>query len=118
MSQFVLLFRTNPEDRRGAHGTPELAARSMAAFMEWVRDLDAKGHIAHPGNPLGDEGKVIRGDAKVVTDGPHVEAKDYVAGFFVIEARDLDHAVELCMGCPMLAGNSGVEVRPVARIPS
>jgi len=37
-----------------------------------------------------------------------------VLGFLVIEARDLAQAVELSRGCPMLAGNGSVEVRPVA----
>jgi hypothetical protein len=46
-----------------------------------------------------------------VTDGPFVETKEAFGGFYVVEARDLDHAIEIAKGCPAPGG--GVEVRPV-----
>ncbi len=50
--------------------------------------------------------------ADVVTDGPFVEAKEVVAGFFVLEAPDLDVALRIAKLNPAtLAG--GVEVRPL-----
>jgi hypothetical protein len=51
----------------------------------------------------------IRGD--LVTDGPFMESKEALAGVFVIEARDLDHAIELARMTPIMDG--GVEVRPL-----
>jgi hypothetical protein len=47
--------------------------------------------------------------APVVTDGPFIETKEALGGFYLIEARDLDHAMELAKICP--SGN--IEVRPV-----
>jgi hypothetical protein len=47
-----------------------------------------------------------RGKKKEVTDGPYVEVKDLVAGFMVIEARDLAQAVKLSTGCPILEGET------------
>jgi hypothetical protein len=113
MSDFVYLFRTSEADQREAMGTPERAQQSMQAWMVWMRDLEAKGHLKNRGQPLERTGKVVRGTQKLVTDGPFTEAKDLVAGFIVVEARDLDEAIELSKGCPMLAGNGSVEVRPV-----
>jgi hypothetical protein len=52
----------------------------------------------------------IRGD--VVTDGPFIETKEALAGVFVIEARDLDHAIALAKLTPVMDG--GVEVRPLS----
>ena len=49
----------------------------------------------------------------MVTDGPYAEAKDIVLGFIVISARDLDHAVDISRGCPMLEGDGSVEIRPI-----
>ncbi len=51
----------------------------------------------------------IRGD--LVTDGPFIETKEALAGVFVIEARDLDHALALAKLTPIVDG--GVEVRPL-----
>ncbi|HEU4946326.1 MAG TPA: YciI family protein [Kribbella sp.] len=51
----------------------------------------------------------IRGG--LVTDGPFVETKEVLGGIFVIEARDLDHALELAKMTPIVSG--GVEVRPL-----
>ena len=46
-----------------------------------------------------------------VSEGPMVDTKEALGGFYVIEARDLDHAVEIAHHCPAPGG--GVEVRPV-----
>jgi len=44
--------------------------------------------------------------------------KDLVAGFTLIEARDLDEAVRLSVGCPILEGGGSVEVRPIRLVAS
>lgn len=118
MSEFVYLFRTNDAERREHMGTPEAAQKSMQGWLEWVRGLEAKGHLKSPGEPLGPEGKVVRGGKRQVTDGPYVEAKDIVLGFMVVVAKDLAEAVELARGCPMLEGAGSVEVRAVAKMDS
>jgi hypothetical protein len=51
----------------------------------------------------------IRDD--LVTDGPFIETKEALAGLFIIEARDLDHALALAKLTPIVDG--GVEVRPL-----
>ena len=51
----------------------------------------------------------IRGG--LMTDGPFIETKEVLAGVFVIEARDLDHALALAKMTPIVDG--GVEVRPL-----
>ncbi|BCB75915.1 hypothetical protein GCM10022251_54970 [Phytohabitans flavus] len=52
----------------------------------------------------------IRGD--VVTDGPFIEAKEVVAGFFILEAPDYDTAVAIAKLNPATI-DGGVEVRPL-----
>jgi hypothetical protein len=117
MSEFVYLFRASLAGRREAMGTPERAQRSLQAWLAWIRELEAKGHLKDPGQPLEPEGRVVRGPEKVVTDGPYIEAKDLVLGFIVIEARDLAQAVTLAGGCPMVEGGGAVEIRPVMNLP-
>jgi hypothetical protein len=60
--------------------------------------------LEHP-----DTGTSIRGE--VVTDGPFIETKEVMGGVFILEARDLDHALELAKLTPIVDG--GVEVRPL-----
>ena len=116
MSEFVYLFRANEADQREAMGTPERAQRSMQAWLAWMRELEAKGHLKDRGQPLDRAGHVVRGKTKAISDGPYVEVKDIVLGFIVVEARDLEQASELSMGCPMLEGGGTVEVRPVMKM--
>jgi hypothetical protein len=116
MSEFVFLFRASEPVQQAAMGTPESAQRSIQAWLAWMRELEAKGHLKHPGQPLDVAGKVVRGKSKIVTDGPYAEAKDLVLGFIVVEARDLADAAELSKGCPMLDGDASVEIRPVGTL--
>ena len=53
----------------------------------------------------------IRGDT--ITDGPFVDSKEVVAGFYVIEAPDLDAALAIARTNPVVREGGGVEVRPV-----
>ncbi len=116
MSDFVYLFRIGVEAQREAMGTPERAQQVMERWMVWMRKLEADGHLKDRGQPLDRGGKVVRGKEQTVTDGPYVEAKDLVAGFIVVEARDLAEAAALAAACPMLEGGGSVEVRPIMKL--
>ena len=113
MNEFVYLFRSTEAGQHEAMGTPERAQRSLQAWLAWIRDLEARGHLKSRGQPLDRAGKVVRGRQRAVTDGPYIEAKDLVLGFIIVEARDLAEAVELSKGCPIVEGGGSVEIRPV-----
>ena len=49
----------------------------------------------------------------MITDGPFIESKEVVAGFYVIEAPDLDAALAIAKANPVVRDGGGVEVRPV-----
>jgi hypothetical protein len=116
MSQFLFLYRMSGATRTERMGTPEAAQQSMQQWMAWMRELDQKGHLLDRGQPLEMSGKVVRGPKKTVTDGPYAEAKDLIGGFTLVEARDIDQAIELSRGCPILEGDGSVEVRPVMKL--
>jgi hypothetical protein len=112
MSEFLYLYRGAV---RG--GSPEEMQQRMQKWMAWMKELAAKGHIKDQGQPLERTGKVVKGKQKTVTDGPFAEAKDVVGGYTLIEARDLEQAVELSKGCPIFdAEGATVEVRPVMKM--
>ncbi len=87
----------------------------------WQQAGEAHGRFASQVGEKG--GKILGGEAlqptptatsiraDVVTDGPFAETKEALGGFYLIEARDLDHAIEIAKLCPAPFG--GVEVRPV-----
>src|SRR5215218_10197924 len=50
----------------------------------------------------------------VITDGPFIDSKEVIAGFAILEAPDLDAALELARTNPAIWQGGGVEVRPVA----
>lgn len=111
MSEFAFLFRG-----RQAFTSPEQTQQHTQLWMRWFKELGAQGLIKDPGHPLESAGKVVKGNQKIVTDGPYAEAKDVVGGFIVVEASDLAHAAELSKGCPILGVGGSVEIRPLQKL--
>jgi len=97
------------DDEAGAASPSEMAA--IDAFNDQLR---ADGHWVFAGG-LGapDTATVIdnRNGEAMVTDGPFVESKEYLAGFWIIEAPDLDVALKLAAEGSKSC-NRKVEVRP------
>ena len=54
----------------------------------------------------------IRDGETLVTDGPFLETKEVLGGYFLADCKDLDQAIELAERVP-LAGRGSVEIRPV-----
>jgi hypothetical protein len=108
MSQFIYLYRGGDRE-----ASPERMQQIMQKWMAWMKELADEGHMKDRGQPLERAGKLVKGKNKVVTDGPFAEAKDVVGGYTVVEAHDLDQAVQLSKGCPIFEYDGTVEVRPV-----
>jgi len=111
MSEFVYLYRGGEAGR-----SPERMQQMMQKWMTWLKQLGEQGYIKDQGQPLERAGKLVKGKEKTVTDGPFAEAKDVVGGYTLIEARDLEQAVELSKGCPIFEVEGAVEVRPVLKM--
>ena len=59
----------------------------------------------------------VRDGDRVVTDGPFAETKEWLGGFYVIEAPDLDVALDHASGMPNISYGH-VEVRPLMQVPA
>jgi hypothetical protein len=116
MSEFIFLYRREPEVHAAVSGSPEQMQKTMQKWMTWMKELGEKGHLKNAGHPLEGSGKVVRGQQKTITDGPFAESKDIIGGYSLIEAKDIAHAVELSLGCPILEYGGLVEVRPVMKM--
>jgi hypothetical protein len=55
----------------------------------------------------------VRGDQVLVTDGPFADTKEVFAGFYLLEADDLDRATEIAARIPAARLGGSVEIRPV-----
>jgi hypothetical protein len=97
------------DDRTGS-ATPD----EMAAIDVFNDRLQADGHWVFAGGLASPSTATVidnRGGEALFTDGPFVESKEYLAGFWVIEAPDLDVMLKLAAEGSK-ACNRRVEVRP------
>jgi len=94
-------------------------ARCYADSTEFARQLSADGKFlgAAPLHPVSTATCVRAHNGKrMITDGPFAETREQLGGFFLVNARDLDEALDIASRVP--AGRYGtVEVRPVIGIP-
>jgi hypothetical protein len=107
MTQYAILIY----EKETPNGVDDIPPEVMQAHIDLPERIKE-----HGGRELGGMGfeptamstSIRKG---VVTDGPFIETKEALAGVFVIEARDLDHAIEIAKLTPIVEG--GVEVRPL-----
>lgn len=86
----------------------------MAAITAFNEGLQEQGHWVFAGGLASPSAATVidnRGEEALFSDGPFLESKEYVAGFWVMEAPDLDVALKLAAGGSK-ACNRRVEVRP------
>src|SRR5262245_23423148 len=110
MTKFMYLFRSNPAAYRSM--SPEQMQHTMKNWMAWKDTMAKNGHVMQLGERLDATGKVVRGKAKAVTDGPYVEVKDFIQGYMLVNAEDMDQALKLAKDCPILESDGTVEIRP------
>src|SRR4051812_4052029 len=111
--RYALLICT--EEKAMAEATPDEAAASTAEYMAWGERMGARGLLqgGERLRPTGDATTVRVRDGEVVaSDGPFAETKEQIGGFYIVEARDLDEAIEIAAKIPA-ASNGSVEVRPI-----
>jgi hypothetical protein len=114
MTQYLLSTYAVEGEVPGAPSTPE----AMQAFMERVAaleaEMEASGTFVFGGALHGPDAATVvrvRDSDPVMTDGPFVEAKEHIAGFYIINADDLDAALAWA-GKVADATNHPIEVRP------
>ena len=104
MPQYVILiFESTPAD--------ELPPEVLEAHGAVDDQMRAAGGKILAGVALQDPSTATSIRGELLTDGPFIETKEVLAGIFVLEARDLDHALALAKLTPIVDG--GVEVRPL-----
>jgi len=109
MAEYLILIYE--DETAYASGDRAVWQQMMEAHTRFASQVGEVGGKLIGGNALQPTttATTVRGD--VVTDGPFAETKEALGGYYLVEARDLDHALEIGKLCPAPYG--GVEVRPI-----
>jgi hypothetical protein len=115
--KYVLLIYRNEE--AGAQKSPEEMSALMAEFAAFSESLVKAGSFqaAERLQPTGTARTVrVRNGKPQVTTGPFAETREQLGGFYLIEAENLDQAIEAAGRVPT-AREGSVEVRPIMQRP-
>jgi len=104
------VFLYHPNDQRTTD--PDVLAAQLAEHDAHGRELVDEGVMVF-GSPLEDEDATTSIRAEGLVDGPFIESKEVVVGYYVIDVADLDAAIAVARRNPILHQGGGVEVRPM-----
>lgn len=110
MKEYLMLIRENLDNY--GKMTPQEMQEDIEKHIKWVQTLVEKGNFKG-GSPLMPMGKSLRGTDKIVTDGPYIEAKEGVSGYYFLMANNLEEATKIAEGCPSLSIGATLEIREV-----
>ena len=111
-----MMFVTLPGETREADWQPSV--EDVTAMTRYNEELTKAGALlAGDGLHPPEKGARVRfsGGKATVTDGPFTEAKEIVGGYWIIQARSKEEAVEWATRCPLAEGDM-IEVRQVAEM--
>jgi hypothetical protein len=95
--------------------SPEEAEASMKGYMEFGEEMGRRS-ILQGGErlrPVSDATTVqVRSGEVLTSDGPFAETKEQIGGYYIVECKDLDQAIEVAAKIPG-ARNGSIEVRPI-----
>jgi hypothetical protein len=112
--KYMLLLYQDESDENRTHGEP-----NIKSHMELARQMVADGtYVAASPLRLTPTATTVRvrNDKAVVTDGPFLETKEALGGFYLLECESIDQAIAYAAKLPQ-AREASVEVRPVFEIP-
>jgi hypothetical protein len=110
--QYALLIYNEPDTRAEVGPDPEGAFDDWASYFTAARDAGV--FVAAEGLRDADTATTVRMSAGqlLLTDGPYVETKEHLLGFYLIDVPNLDAAIEWASRMPVLR-RGAVEIRPL-----
>jgi hypothetical protein len=109
----MVMVKANEDSEAGVMPSTEL----LTAMGEYNEELVKAGvMLAGEGLHPSSKGKRVRfsGTGRSVVDGPFAETKELIAGFWILQVKDMDEAVEWVKRCPNpMEGESEIEIRRV-----
>jgi hypothetical protein len=111
--RYLLLIYGPEWDSTGM--TPEQQEASMNEWTDYTADLlkRSKMEAGEALEPTSTATTVrVRNGETVTTDGPFAETNEVLGGFYLLNCKDLDEAIEIAAACPA-AKNGSIELRPI-----
>jgi hypothetical protein len=90
--------------------SPEDIQKLTERYFAWTDALIKSGKFVGA-EELTQDGRVVRDESGTLTDGPYVETKDAIGGYYLIQAADYDEAVAVAKESPIFTHGGYVEVR-------
>jgi hypothetical protein len=116
MRYLLLIYETE----RTSEPTEAEAMASHAKYGAFTREVRERG-LFEAGEALEPTNAAttvrVRDGKSVVTDGPFAETKEFLGGFYLLDCRDLDEAIELAKRIPAVESGS-IEIRPIWALPA
>jgi len=115
--QYILLIYVS--EAMQAKRTPAEGQAVFGGYMDFTKSIRASEHFraGEPLEPVATATTVRVKDGKTLrTDGPFAETREQLAGFYVVEAKNLDEAVSIAARIPDANGGS-IEIRPIRKMP-
>jgi hypothetical protein len=116
--QYLLLIYT-PEPPAQSEIPPEVFQQQLAAYDTFTREVRERGLMlaGEALQPTETATSVrVRDGQTLVTDGPFAETKEALGGFYMLDCRDLDEAIEMAAKVPG-ARQGTIEIRPIWQLP-
>jgi hypothetical protein len=113
MARYALLIYSDEKAQENA--SQEEFGKVMDAYNAFTKEITDRGMMAggEALQPTGTATTVrVKNGETLTTDGPFAETKEQLGGFYLIDAKDLDEAIEIGAKIPGAATGS-IEVRPV-----
>lgn len=110
MQQFLILFR-EPDGRKDTH-SPAAVAQHRGNWDTWLNKMTTEKRLAG-GMPLTLNGKIVKGNERLISNGPHTVGEEIVGGYLLINAVNLEEATTLIQSCPIFEFGGYAEVREI-----
>ncbi len=110
MKQFLLLLH---EDIKKMN---ELSPKEMEeltnAHINWAEKLAESGHLIS-GDGLQEKGVLISGKDAVIKDGPYLESKEIIGGYYLLQSENIETIIEIAKECPCHLWGGITEIRQI-----
>ncbi len=113
MKEFMMIFIGADYEELGL--SPEQLQERMGKWFAWGDKMGEQG-ILRGGNALNSASKRVSGPERVVSDGPFVEGKELVGGYYLVAAENAEDVVKIAEDYPDYDLGGTVEIREVLKM--